>query len=359
MVWLLALPVWVVFWNAFRSDSFGRKISDKYYMVICAVALIFVMGLRSRYTGTMDTDNYINVFEGARKYSSISDYLSKTESLKDFFLFSEIGFSFYTWIAAKIFPEAQMFLVFTAIIVVSATARFILLHSDDPLISWITFICLGSMTFAMNGMRQALAMSICLLSYRYVREKKPIRFLLVVLLAVLFHKSAVIFALVYLMRNMKPNLKSISVLLTGVILFLAFAERLAFLYDDMTGEDYAKGESFESGGLVTILIYLIAIVGILILCKDLKSSKNFLPLSLIIVGFSLYLGRFISTQIYERISYYFAYFLMLIFPIMFRNLEQKTRLLVRIGFVLVCFALFAYRISNGVFVDFQMFWQEN
>ena len=208
----------------------------------------------------------------------------------------------------------------------------------------------------MNGMRQALAMSICLLSYRYVREKKLIRFLLVVLLAVLFHKSAIIFALVYLLRNMKLDWKSMTVLTIGVALFMAFANRFAFLYDSMTGEDYAASESFESGGLVTILIYLIAIVGIIVFSKRLKESEGFLPFALIVVGFSLYMGRFLSTQIYERISYYFAYFLMLGFPMVLQDMKKEERGPVRLCFMLVAIALFAYRISKGAFADFAMCW---
>ena len=155
---------------------------------------------------------------------------------------------------------------------------------------------------------------------------------------------------------MKLNWKSFAFLAAGVGLFLAFADRLAFLYDSLTGEDYAAGESFESGGFITVAIYVIAIVGMLIFSKKLKDPQGFFPFVLIVVGGSLYLGRFLSTQIYERVSYYFAYFLMLGFPLMLRDIKKDLRLPVRIGFIVLSVALFAYRINKGAFADFAMFW---
>ena len=356
MVWLIALPVWAVFWSIFLEDSSRVKIKPKTYMILCSVALIFVMGLRSKYTGTMDTYMYASMFEDIQKHLTLGEYLDQTQVLKDGFLLSEVVFSVYTWVVAQFFSNSQWFLLLTSAIIVLATGRFISRHSENPLISWIVFICLGSMTFAMNGMRQALAMSICLLSYRYARENKLIRFLLLVLLAVLFHKSAMIFALVYLVRNMKANFKSFVILTAIIVPFFAFVDRIAILYDSIMGEDYALGESFESGGLVTILIYIVAIVLPLFNPKRLTEPGVFAPWVLVVFGLSLYVSRFLSTAIYERISYYFFYFLMLIFASVFRDFEKRTKMLLTMCFCVLALVLFAYRIGNGVFADFRMFW---
>ena len=176
------------------------------------------------------------------------------------------------------------------------------------------------------------------------------------IIAVLFHKSAIIFVFVYLMRNMKLNVQSFAFVAIGVGAFLIFAQNIAFIYDSFTGEDYATAETFESGGVVTILIYLIAIIGMLLRYKSIQDSEKFLPLALIIVGLSLYLGRFISTQIYERASYYFAYFLMLCFPTVLKESDPKVRFWLRSSFVLLSVVLFAYRIQNTGFAEYEMFW---
>lgn len=324
-------------------------------MILCSLALIFVLGLRSRYVGSMDTYLYSLAFDGA-KQDTLYQYLMRNDVFDRFLVFSEPLFHLYTWVSAQIFADAQWFLLLTTAVIVCCTASFISQNSEDPAVSWIVFICLGSMTFAMNGMRQALAMSICLLSYRYAKEKKLLRFLLFVLLAVLIHKSAIIFALVYLLRRMRLNWKSLTLLGAIVAALLLFANYFAAFYDEMMSEDYALRESFESGGLIVMLIYGIAILGVFLFSKRLKDPQCFLPLSLTAIGFSFYLARFLSTQIYERISYYFVYFLMLLFPLMFADMKKEIRIPVRVCFMLACVALFIYRLGKGVFADFAMFW---
>ena len=356
MAWLVSLPIWVLLWSFLVPSENKNKTNTRAFMILCSVALIFVLGLRSRYTGSMDTYFYTTVFTGAQNYPNLMEYLTRADVFDGFFLLSEGGFHVYTWLAAHIFPEAQWFLLLTAVVIVCCTASFISQNSEDPAISWIVFICLGSMTFAMNGMRQALAMSICLLSYRYAREKKFFGFLLIVLIAILFHKSAMIFVFVYLLRNLRLNWKSGVILGVIVTAFLLFCNRFAFLYDSLTGEDYASNESFESGGLVVVLIYIIVIVGMLFFCKRLKEPQGFFPFALVVIGFSLYVLRFISAQIYERISYYFAYFLMLGFPLMFADMKKEERIPIRACFMIGCIILFVYRIGKGAFSDFEMFW---
>ena len=150
------------------------------------------------------------------------------------------------------------------------------------------------------------------------------------------------------------NWKSIVVLITGTTLFLAFADNLAFLYDSIMDEDYSGGVAFESGGEVNVIIYLIAIVGFLIFTKKAKNPHDFVVFALTTFAAALYFGRFLSTQMYERISYFFTYFLMLGFPLMFRDMAKKDRMLFRTCFIILCIALFAYRISKGAFADFAL-----
>ena len=346
----------MIVWSFFIKKDSTYKISGKTYMIICSLALIFVMGLRSQDAGSMDTTMYSRMFDVAQKYSELRNFLDAKEVFEVPFLFSEIGFYACIWGAAQFLPSMQWFILLTSAFIILATAKFISRHSDDPMISWLVFICLGLMTFSMNGMRQALAMSICLLAYRFVEDKKLLRFLIVVFIAVLFHKSAIIFALVYLMRNMKLDFKSIFIIAIAVAAFLIFAQNFAFLYDDFMGEDYVEGDSFESGGVVTIFIYLIAIIGMLLKHKTLQSSKFFLPFVLIVIGLSLYMGRYISTQIYERASYYFSYFLILCFPTVLKESDIKVRMWLRTSFAILCIGLFAYRIGNSAMSNFEMFW---
>lgn len=355
MGFLLAIPIWVIVLDFLLKPNI-KKANQKVFMVLCSIALILIMGLRSQYTGSNDTRIYFRLFDTAKSCTGIHQYLNQMNLSDRLPLFSEAGFFLYTWVSAQILPNAQLFLLLTSTIVVIFTAKFIWRNSEDFYISWLVFICLGSMTFAMNGMRQAIAMAICLFSYEYAKRKKFISFLLVVLVAILFHKSALFFIIVYFVRNMKFNIKSLLILTTGIMLFFVFANRLAFLYDSMTGEDYFSAESFESGGVITMLIYIIAIILAFLANKRLYDTNIFATLVIVILGLVIYLSRFVSTQIYERMSYYFFSYLMILFPATFKAFNPRDRILIKVFFVVFAFVLFAYRISKGAFAGYRLFW---
>lgn len=323
-------------------------------MALCIIGVLFVMGLRTPYTGSPDTGKYVRLFETIQEYSSFKECFAS--SLEKQLLLSEIGFNLYTWCASRIFIHSQWFLFLTSAIIVGCTAHFIRKHSADYTVSWIVFICLGSMTFSMNGMRQALAMSICLLAYDFAVRRKFFRFLLIVFIAVLFHKSAMFFVIVYFAKNMKLNVKSAAVLIGSALVAIVFSDEMAVVYDNLTGEDYATGESFEGGGLVAILIYLIAIALYFFLSKNLKDPEKFYPLALCVIGLTFFLLRYASTQIFERISYYFAYFLMLVFANIFKETEHQIKFPIRLCFFVCCVLLFWYRTTGGTFSDYALFW---
>lgn len=81
----------------------------------------------------------------------------------------------------------------------------------------------GEWGFWMNGIRQALAMCIWIFSLKYIEEKKIWKYLLWGILAVLFHKSAIILLIFYpILRNGKDYFKSISLqllLIGGAFVF--------------------------------------------------------------------------------------------------------------------------------------------
>ena len=356
MIILLILPAWVIFLNFLLKPKNKDSKNAKMFMTLCSLGIILIVGLRSPYVGSADTRIYYQSFETAMRMDNIRSFFNVVGIKGDISLLSEVGFYFCEWILARIMPNAQLFLLLTSAVIVLCTAKFIWDNSENFAISWLIFICLGSMTFAMNGMRQALAMSICLLSYNFARKKKLIPFLLIVFIAVLFHKSAMFFAIVYLLKNVKLNIRSVVLVSAIIAVFLNYANTVALLYDSVTGEDYIEAESVEGGGLTVILIYLFAIILTVLVSKRLRSSEIFAPLCFVIIGLSIYVCRFFSIQIYERMSYYLFYFVILLIPAAFSELSNRNRGIMKMFFVIFSLALYIYRIRGGAFADYRMFW---
>lgn len=88
----------------------------------------------------------------------------------------------------------------------------------------------GEWSFWMNGMRQALAMCIWIFSIKYIEEKKISKYFIWVIVASLFHKSAIILILFYpILRNGKDYFKSVPLQL----LFIAAAFVFKVLFSEL------------------------------------------------------------------------------------------------------------------------------
>lgn len=354
MIALLLVSVSPIIIKFLMGDVSKNKSKKNIYLTICGLCIIFVMGLRSRLSGTTDTKIYCDIFDRVRMYYlSLGDYIASMQ-LENGFLFSEVGFSIYVWALARIFSDAQWLLIVSAVIMTVCTLKFISKHSGDVTLSLVMFLCLGLFTFNMSGLRQCIAMSICLLAYDFIKEKKFIPFVLILILAMSFHKSALIFGFSFLLIFIKPKLNHVLVFLTALALFIAFADDISFLYDSLTGEDYSGGESFDSGGYITIAIYLIIIVVTLLFNKNWNNSQLFLPLLLTVVGVSLYVIRYTSVQIYERISYYFYFYTILLLPSVISKFESKSKVVINAVVSILSIVLLWYRVSGGVFQNFTL-----
>lgn len=355
MAILISLSIIPIIIKFMLGDIDENKRNKKIFYIICGICIFLVMGLRDRYTGSHDTDVYSLMLENFNSNLSLNDYLKSKNPDEIFFLFAEYGFYSLIWFLGKMQLDPQYLLIVSAFVISSCTLVFLYRHSNDSLLSIIMFICLGSFTFAMNGMRQAMAMSICLLSYLFVEKRKLIPFLITVFVATLFHKTAIIFTLVYLLNFMQFKFSHFVMLFLAFVLFYIFSENLIEIFDDVTNKDYSDGESFDGGGLITVLLYVASLL-LLIMCDE-EFRIQILPIIFItIIGLYLYLFRYFSIQIFERVSYYFYYFVLLIIPMEIKALNKTEKQIVYMLFTLFCIALFAYRISNGVFAEFKFFW---
>lgn len=357
MTILLLLPISIVGLNILMNPRDKSKSNTKIFIVICTALIIAAMGFRNS-SSSADTWYYINLFSRYQSYETFDVFLSKSEIFETDFLLSESGFYIFAWLSAKIFPHYRLFLLAISAVVGICVAIFAWKNSNDLTTSILVFVCLGSMTFCMSGIRQSMAMAICLLSYEHIKKRNFFKFLLVVLIAMLFHKSAIIFLLAYFVLFLKFNWKSFAISGVAIALIFLFADELSLLYDDMTGEDYSTGESFESGGLLVILIYILCIIAAILINKKMRTDKlESMPFYLSIVGLAIYVLRFTSVQIFERISYYFVFFLMVLLPSTLEQLKPRDRRTIVMLFTIFAIALFAYRISKGSLAKYELSWE--
>lgn len=340
--------------NSVYKSSINSNEKAKRTFLLCCGALLFMMiAFRSRYVGTVDSQRYYNnwLYLQDVPKDALGNYLSNNE-MESFYLLT-------VWVLSHIFPSAQWLFVFSGILFTVAVCYFIYKNSDDPCISFLMFVSLGLYTFMVQGLRQAIAMSICLLSVELLKNKKYIRFFLVVLLASLFHKTAIVFLVVFLIHYLKMNWYSYAFVGAASAVVFAYSgyivEKSKIFFNE---EDYT--DTATSGGFIAAAIYVIILAVALILSsKSQKKNKQYsFFFYMTYLGFCAYMLRFFELGILERVSYYFLFGQMILLPNSLKNIDKRIAFLIKIAIIVLCILLFAYRLSTSDLIPFTFCWQD-
>jgi transmembrane protein EpsG len=182
----------------------------------------------------------------------IAQFPNKINSIFDFHLLDsnfEIGFNIFTLVITRFTSDPSVVVFF----IYSLIASFILLGAKKLInkkyvgLSFFLYLCVFWL-YGYNGLRQAIAISILFFSICYVVEKKFWPFILIVILAISFHKTALLFLPVYFLYNHK-NLKiekiNLLFFVLGIVLVAVFLKQTSYLIgmESYIQSKYAKAAS--------------------------------------------------------------------------------------------------------------------
>jgi|GEM_PF-4141761 len=110
---------------------------------------------------------------------------------------AEFGWNAFTWFSVRLtggLPGYLACIEFMCIVPV-----FLFLRRCYPRTEWKGMLVwlLLLYPFSLNGMRQCIAMSFCVYAMRYVLEKRPFKFVLLVITAMLFHQTSAVMLAAY------------------------------------------------------------------------------------------------------------------------------------------------------------------
>ena len=111
------------------------------------------------------------------------------------YIYFEVGYILLMKICIGLGMPFQLFLAIVSLMIIAPIFLFIKQFSKNPTLSILIWICYMYFEFCLTGLRQALAMSIVLIGIKYLLSAKKyplIKCSLLVILASLFHKSALI-----------------------------------------------------------------------------------------------------------------------------------------------------------------------
>lgn len=329
--------------------------------ILAALGFVLVLALRSPYCGVDLLSNerfteasYYSTFDAVKDMSFRSVYYFQSYSS------FEIGFLFFTKIITLFTNNFQVFLVVIAVLQFIPIAFLFYKYSPNIILSYFVYGGLVLYLFSFSGLRQALAISICILAIENLFNKKTKFFILLVLLAYTFHRSSIIVFLIWPLSKikMKPSI-AISVVLFLLILSPFYGNILGyivgFLFDNGRYGHYLETQ----GSAITMFVVYAILLLLSFLRKRDDDYMRLLRWLVLLCVFAQSLGT-LGNGALTRIGYYFNIYFALLMPEMLATLEKNGRKITNgVSVILLC--VYFYLVNSGGYlnvVPYYFFWEK-
>lgn len=298
------------------------------------IALLVVFGMwyltANRAIGIgQDTANYVDYF------LYFSDDPNASSRI-------EFAYRYYCFFVAQITDDPHMFLFITATIMYGLLAVYLVKYCDNILASACLAFCFCFALF-MSALRQDFAMLICMFAFQQLKKERKVAFVLLVVFAALFHKSALVCLLLLLARLIPANPLAVTGLCFSTA-FLSASGILGGLLRVVAGPyaGYFSGQ-YASSGWLAISVYLVeyALFYVVVYCALAEGEKN---RRLILANFFLleFLTSFgFAVNLFSRLAEYFLLISVSELPnaLCGSNLKNRKELLFLLGAVLLSYFL--------------------
>lgn len=313
-----------------------RKIRWK-YIFIAALPMFFLIAFRNQNIGA-DTNGYLEHF--SRTIGSSWAQITYNSRM-------EHGYLFFVKLITYVTHNPLVYQVICVSIYLLALTSFTNQLDQNHFLFLFLFGTLGMYTFMFTGVRQCLAISICLFSFRFIKNRKFIWFVILMLIAFCFHKSSILFIAAYFIYTRKLSFSNFFIYFAFLLFSIAnlsviqewFNEQLEYNYEI---EDVGGGTIY----LLVLVVIMVFVIFFAVYNKQLTRKYNGL-INIGIIAVVFWVLR-LFTRVAERPSYYFLPFIFAAFAYSLSNLKSsKEKVNTRLVVILVALVLFTYRFMTN------------
>lgn len=287
----------------------GKK--KKNYIILMAALHAFVSGFRYKLL-TGDLQKYAYTFLTVKD----KDWFSED-------VFSEGRNFLFMWFLKAVNQitdgNFQIVLIIIAVFIELAVAIVVFKHSPSPWISYLIWNCFGFYSFGFSALKQSFAMGFILLAFSAIMEKKPVKFIIFVVIAGFIHFPAIIFLPAYIIASRKITYKNAIIYIVIAILIFALRNDIVELSSDFYYED----KNFVSSGRISgrfLMLCLIIIAGVFI--KGVDGIKFSTVLSIVAIGTIIQLFSSFD-NVFTRLADYYLQMLIVFIPMIFTDFEDE------------------------------------
>ena len=308
----------------------GRQIGTRHFMwrksdVFTVAVIAWLCCFSFLRTSYNDTETYIGTFSSAQTLAegfangTFTDWTGNPWSM------------FYRSLMREITDNYHIYFLIPAFLSSYAAVKLFKRYSVSPAFSMLLFFSLGTYIMYMAALKQCLAIFFLVLSLPYALEKKYVRFYLLVLVAIMFHTHAFLFAIVPLLVE-KPWGKVTWGLLGATLFAMATYDYTlgGFMeYAQSMGALVAESELFDghSINILRVLVYWVPALLALVFRRRLfwNSTKveNLFVNMTIVSAFILTIGLIQAANLFARMAGYFEIATAVALPWMIKKVFTK------------------------------------
>lgn len=271
--------------------------------------MLFIVSAIRKHVGT-DYGTYLYY------YSGIENKIYDGEGM-------EIGYFYLNKITKYLFGGEYTIFIVTSLIIIGLVYLTVKKFSVDPLLSIILFMCIGFYIESFNIIRQSIAISLIFYSYKYCETK--FKWIISILIAALFHRTALLVIPFFLIAKMNLQKKHYEIIIiVGVFLFLSYGRTVVYLTNIIEGFSDYKDSIFVTQGANPIRT--IISISILVFCfsayEEIMNDKKIKFAFTMLIFANIFALFMMKGKIFARVVGYFDVFSILIIPYVIKHMKK-------------------------------------
>lgn len=320
---------------------YGNDGARRLNLVFIACLLIFFAGFRHRTVGT-DTGNYVN-------------WLTRVTSFEEALEFeTEFGYNLLIWFSSSYSDSYALLLVVISVLVVGCYLITIANLVKNYDLAIFVFVSLGMYTFFFNAARQGIAVALCFFSLPWLLKREAIPYFLIILGAVLFHRTAIIAAPLYFIARPGVGFRDIFLVVFGTAVLTVFLSNIAqfaayFLDDRFAG----YGQEGHGGGYLQVSFLAVQGVLLFLFKRQIKEKNDWYGrlLNIYLLGlvpaFASVIGG-VNPSGLLRMTTYFSHVSILLWPMVMVSYRRVSNKVIFV-FIFLLFSIVYYFLTTSSF----------
>lgn len=305
------------------------------------VCLLLLLMLRGETVGR-DLSNYHYIFL-SRKQWPLRAVLSSGDVL----------YVLLNWLIGQFTDNFQWVLAVSALLCILPIVGVYQEERRYSYLKVVLFVNMSTYTMFFSGIRQAIAISLGMAAYRFVRKRKPLLFVLAVLVAFGFHHSAFILLCMYPLYYASFKRKHLLIIVPSILVVFAFNQQIFGLLTRLMSmfSDKYDSDIIQTGALGSLILFaLFAVFSFWItdetaIDRETMGLRNFLLASVVLQCFAP------IHMLAMRMNYYYIIFIPMLLPRIILSSKSRYQQIARLANAVMC-GFFTLDFLSGIYKSY-------